>query len=124
MPRRIERVQRKSRLSADEAVAVRHLRKALTREMDAIKARAKQLLAEAQAVKAVCAALRDARRKQGFTLGDLERMTGIDRSALSKLERGERPNITFETLIRYAAALGKQLRIEIEDCGDAAPRTA
>jgi transcriptional regulator with XRE-family HTH domain len=45
----------------------------------------------------------------------VERITGIDRSALSKLERGERPNVTFGTLRRYAAALGKRLRLELED---------
>jgi DNA-binding Xre family transcriptional regulator len=124
MARRIERVMRKSALSADEARTAKHLRESIAGELDSIRSRAKQLLAEARAVKAVCAALRDARREQGFTLGDLERMTGIDRSALSKLERGERPNITFETLVRYAAALGKQLRIDLEDLGSAASRGA
>ena len=34
---------------------------------------------------------------------------------LAKLERGERPNVTFETLGRYAAALGKRLRLQLED---------
>jgi len=33
---------------------------------------------------------------------------------LAKLERGERPNVTFETLGRYAAALGKRLRLQLE----------
>ena len=52
---------------------------------------------------------------RGLTLGDMERLTGIDRSALSKLERCVRPNVTFETLARYAAALGKELVIDLAD---------
>ena len=115
MNRKIVRVQRQTRLSPAEAAAVQDVRNRIADELPAIKARARALLAEARAVGEVCSALREAREAQGFSLGDVERITGIDRSALSKLERGERPNVTFETLGRYAAALGKRLRVELED---------
>ena len=113
--RKIERVIRTQRLTAAEASRLRKLRKQIAGELDDMRARARILLAEARAVRAVCAALKVARQERGLTLGDIERMTGIDRSALSKLERGVRPNVTFETLGRYAAALGKQLVVDLTD---------
>ena len=115
MPRKIVRVQRQTRLSPTEAADINAVRKQIAEELPSLKARARTLLAEARAVGEVCVALRAAREAQGFTLSDVERITGIDRSALSKLERGERPNVTFDTLGRYAAALGKRLRLELED---------
>jgi DNA-binding Xre family transcriptional regulator len=115
MPRQIHRLTRSSRLTPEQAARVAATRAQIADELPSIHARAKILLAEARAVRAVCSALRDARHEQGLTLGDVERLTGIDRSALSKLERGERPNVTFETLGRYAAALGKQLHLNLED---------
>jgi DNA-binding Xre family transcriptional regulator len=115
MPRQIHRITRSARLTSEQAAKVATTRAQIADELPAIRARAKILLAEARALRAVCASLRDTRHEQGFTLGDIERMTGIDRSALSKLERGERPNVTFETLGRYAAALGKHLHLNLED---------
>ena len=113
--RKIEHVTRTKRLDSTEAARVRKLREQIAGELDEMRARARILLAEARAVRAVCSALKVARQERGLTLGDIERMTGIDRSALSKLERGERPNVTFETLGRYAAALGKQLVVNLTD---------
>jgi transcriptional regulator with XRE-family HTH domain len=37
----------------------------------------------------------------------------MDRSALSKLESGERPNPTVETLVRYADAVGMRLEVSL-----------
>ena len=115
MKPKIVRVQRQTRLSPTEATAIKEVLNQIADELPAIKARARALLAEARAVGEVCSELHAAREAQGFTLGDVERITGIDRSALSKLERGERLNGTFETLGRYAAALGKRLRLQLEN---------
>ena len=41
------------------------------------------------------------------SLADLTERTGMDRSALSKLETGQRPNPTIETLARYAVVKGR-----------------
>jgi predicted transcriptional regulator len=113
--RKLQRVRRGSMIDAAEASRLGKLRSAIAGEIDEMRARARILLAEARAVRIVCAALKSAREKQGLSLGDVERLTGIDRSALSKLERGERPNVTFETLGKYAAALGKRLVIDLAD---------
>ena len=50
-----------------------------------------------------------------MSLGDLSEATGMDRSALSKLETGQRPNPTVETLVRYAEAVRKRLVVSLVD---------
>jgi DNA-binding Xre family transcriptional regulator len=115
MARKVVRVQRDARLDEKEVARLQSLRARIAEDLPEIKQRAREMLREMRAVAAVCEALRAARQRQGLTLGDMERLTGIDRSALSKLERGERPNVTFETLARYATALGKRLRLDLED---------
>jgi DNA-binding Xre family transcriptional regulator len=59
-------------------------------------------------------ALKQAREAQGLSLADIRDRTGIERSALSRLEN-ETPNVTIRTLERYAEALGKRVVIEIAD---------
>src|SRR6266851_3309752 len=59
--------------------------------------------------------LKAAREAQGLSLADLTARTGMDRSALSKLETGRRPNPTLETLVRYAEAVGKRLMVSLAD---------
>jgi hypothetical protein len=39
----------------------------------------------------------------------------MDASALSKLESGQRTNPKVETLVRYAAAVGKRLVVSLAD---------
>ena len=52
---------------------------------------------------------------KGLSLADLTELTGMDRSALSKLETGQRTNPTVETLVRYADAVGKRLVVSLAD---------
>jgi transcriptional regulator with XRE-family HTH domain len=59
--------------------------------------------------------LKAAREAKGLSLADLSEITGMDRSALSKLETGQRPNPTVETLVRYAEAVGKRLVVSVAD---------
>jgi transcriptional regulator with XRE-family HTH domain len=56
-----------------------------------------------------------AREAKGLSLSDLTELTGMDRSALSKLETGQRPNPTVEALVRYAEAVGKRLVVSLVD---------
>ncbi len=44
--------------------------------------------------------LKAAREAKSLSLADLTELTGMDRSALSKLETGQRANPTVETLVR------------------------
>ena len=59
--------------------------------------------------------LKAAREAKGLSLADLTELTGMDRSALSKLETGQRANPTVETLVRYAEAVGKRLVVSLTD---------
>ena len=59
--------------------------------------------------------LREAREAMGLSLADVYRQTGIDRSALSKLENVTNENPTIETLLRYAEVVGKRLEIQVID---------
>jgi DNA-binding phage protein len=52
---------------------------------------------------------------RGLSLADVTELTGMDRSALSKLETGQRPNPTIDTLVRYAQAVGKRLAVSLAD---------
>lgn len=59
--------------------------------------------------------LKAAREAKGLSLADVTQLTGMDRSALSKLENGQRSNPTVETLVRYAEAVGKRLVVSLAD---------
>jgi len=58
-----------------------------------------------QILQEVLVGLRKDRLKEGLSLDDVARASGIDKAYLSRLERGKVINPTFETLYRYAAAI-------------------
>jgi DNA-binding phage protein len=55
------------------------------------------------------AALRTERERQGLSLTDVARRSGMDRAAIHKLELGLNKNPTAQTMTRYAQALGKRI---------------
>ena len=59
--------------------------------------------------------LKAARESSGLSLADVAERSGIDKAALSRLENGIHDNPTVETLIRYAAAVGKRLTWALQD---------
>ena len=59
--------------------------------------------------------LKRLRSERGLGLADLAERSGLDRAAISRLESGKNPNPTFETLARYAAALGVRVRVVVEE---------
>jgi transcriptional regulator with XRE-family HTH domain len=65
----------------------------------------------ARAARPLGRTLRDARIKRGLSLRDLERVTGIAVSQLSRMELGTRKNPSFATIARVAAALGVSLDV-------------
>ena len=64
-------------------------------------------------------ALKRARQDRGLSLSEISRRWGIDLASLSRLETGKNPNPTFETLSRYAHALG--LRLELSSMESSVP---
>jgi DNA-binding Xre family transcriptional regulator len=59
--------------------------------------------------------LKELRTTAEVSLTELSSRTGMDKAALSRLENGIADNPTLSTLERYLRALGKRLRIEIDD---------
>ena len=48
-------------------------------------------------------------------MADIQERTGIDRSALCKLENGQRANFTLDTVRKYAQAVGKRVLVTVAD---------
>ena len=67
--------------------------------------------------------LKQEREAAGLSLADVAERTGMDRSAISRLENGHQPNPTIDTLARYAAALGKSIRWAVDDLPGAGTTT-
>jgi transcriptional regulator with XRE-family HTH domain len=65
--------------------------------------------------------LKQERLRAGLSLADVSKRSGIDSAALSRLENGQQPNPTLDTLYRYAAAVGKQI---VWSFRNAQPRSA
>jgi len=59
--------------------------------------------------------LKAERRRRGFSLKELNRLTGIQKSVLSQLENNRQSNPTLKTLMRYAQALGKRVELRLVD---------
>jgi transcriptional regulator with XRE-family HTH domain len=84
-------------------------------ELPELIARHHQRMAALDQLQELLKQLKSAREKKGLSLSDLTELTGMDRSALSKLETGQRANPTIETLVRYAEAVGKRLVVSLTD---------
>lgn len=115
MARKIGETTRTRYLTEEEAAKYRKIRELVAEELPELRIRAKARLRELREARQVFAELRTIREAQGLSLADVQRLTGIDRSALSKLERGERVNFTVDTITRYAAAVGKHVLFELAD---------
>lgn len=124
----IKHVHRKSHRTAKETAKLRTDRERYQRE----KPSPDQLLAEGghrefvplgelMFIHQVMASLKKERERQGLTLVDVSKRSGIDQGALSKLETGGNANPTLETLYRVACALGKVIACVLQDApGDKA----
>ena len=61
-------------------------------------------------------AVRAARKAKGLSQEALADVSGIDRSHMGKIERGER-NVTLMNLLRIAKALGRRASDVLKDAG-------
>jgi DNA-binding Xre family transcriptional regulator len=111
----MKRIIRDRRLSSEEAAKYRTVREQVAEELSELIARHHQRIAGLDELGELLAQLKAAREAKGLSLADLTERTGMDRSALSKLETGERPNPTVQTLVRYAEAVGKRLVVSLAD---------
>lgn len=111
----LRRIIRDRRLTAEEAEKYRKIRQQVAEELPELVARHHERQATGEQLVEVFEQLKRAREDKGLSLADLTHLTGMDRSALSKLETGQRPNPTIETLMCYAAAVGKRLVLSLDD---------
>src|SRR5207248_10357096 len=98
-----------------EAAKYREVREQIEAELPALIERHQERASALDALAELFRQLKTAREERGLSLADLTNLTGMDRSALSKLETGQRPNPTIETLVRYAEAVGKRLVVSLAD---------
>src|SRR5262245_36671120 len=111
----MRRINRGRRLTPEEAAEYKTVRKQVAEELPDLIARHRERTAALDPLRGLLDQLKAAREEKGLSLADLTERTGMDRSALSKLETGQRPNPTIETLVRYAEAVGKRVVVTLKD---------
>jgi DNA-binding phage protein len=111
----MKRVQRTSKVSPDDAAKYQAIRRQIADELPELIARHQHRSTSLDELDRLFSALKAAREAQGLSLADITDRTGMDRSALSKLETGQRANPTVDTLVRYAEAVGKRLVVSLAE---------
>ena len=111
----MKRIIRDRRLTAEEVAKYNSVREQVAEELPELIARHHERMATLGQLQELLLQLKAAREAKGLSLADLTDLTGMDRSALSKLETGQRANPTVETLVRYAEAVGKRLVVSLTD---------
>ena len=111
----MKRITRNRRLTPEEAAKYKAIRDQVDQELPDLIARHHERMATLDQFGELLIQLKKAREAKGLSLADLTELTGMDRSALSKLETGRRANPTVETLVRYAEAVGKRLVVLLAD---------
>ena len=111
----MKRITRQRRLTVEEAAKLKAIREQVAGELPELILRHHERMADADQLGGVLTQLKAAREAKGLSLADLTELTGMDRSALSKLESGQRSNPTVSTLVRYAEAVGKRLVVSLAD---------
>jgi DNA-binding XRE family transcriptional regulator len=111
----MRRITRDRRLTPKDAAKYDKLRARVAAELPELIARHHDRVSALDQFSELLKQLKTAREASGLSLAKLTEMTGMDRSALSKLESGQRPNPTLETLVRYAEAVGKRLVVTLAD---------
>jgi DNA-binding XRE family transcriptional regulator len=111
----MKRITRQRRPTPEEAAKYHKIREQVAEELPDLIERHHERIAALDQVDELLKQLKAAREEKGLSLSDLTEITGMDRSALSKLETGQRPNPTVETLVRYAEAVGKRLVVSLAD---------
>jgi len=103
------------RLTAKEAARHRRIVAESHRDKASIVQRGRAVLAAHDHLQHARQALKAKRQERGVSLAELQRLSGIDRARLSRLESDPTANPTIETLDRIAHALGVELRISVID---------
>src|SRR5205807_4854314 len=90
----MKRITRDRRLTPKEAAKYKAIREQVAEELPDLIARHHERMATLDQLHELLMQLKAAREAKGLSLADLTELTGMDRSALSKLETGQRANPT------------------------------
>jgi DNA-binding XRE family transcriptional regulator len=112
MAKKFTRIQRDRLLTAEEAARDEDVRRKVREEFPPKKRSALQQPVD---ISAIMRALKEARTSQGMTLAEAAERAKIEPPNLSALENSPDANPTLNTLVRYADALGKTIRVVLED---------
>lgn len=100
----VRRMKREaSRIDHEEAEEMQHLGRT-------VKARHDRL-------RDIVAVLKSERERRCLTLAQIEERSGIAKANLSRLENDPNANPTMSTLLRYADAVGCDIRVTVGDTG-------
>lgn len=112
-----KQLRRDRKLTQEEAARYQTIREEVESEKPEIFAKAQHARRDARRrqLSSIMQSLKEAREAKGLSLADIYKQTGIDRSALSKLENVTNENPTIDTLLRYAEVVGKRLSIQVVD---------
>ena len=115
-----KRTHRKTERTPDQQRQLAEIRERFQRErpgLDDLLAAgdAKEVVSQGEylELRAMLAALKKHRERQGLSLTDVADRSGMDRSAVSRLENGVYLNPTVDTLYRYAQAVGADIGFSI-----------
>jgi len=111
----MKRIERNRRLTPEEAAKFKAIREQTDKELPELIERHHERMSSLDQLQALLKQLKAIREAKGLSLSDLTELTGMDRSAISKLETGQRANPTVETLVRYAEAVGKRVVVSLID---------
>lgn len=111
----MKRIIRDHPLTPEEAARYQKVREQVDEELPELVARHETRMASLDKLDELLRHLKTERESQGLSLADISQRTGMDRSAISKLEMGRRANPTVETLMRYAEAIGKRMVVSVTD---------
>ncbi len=84
-------------------------------EADAIRSKGRAVKYRHDRLREAVQVLRAERERLGLSLAEVGERSGIGKANLSRLENDPDPNPTMDTLLRYAEALGRDIRIMLTD---------
>ena len=90
----MKRITRSRRLTREEAAKYKDIRRKINKELPDLINRHHERMAALDQLRNLLLQLKAAREAKGLSLADVTELTGMDRSALSKLETGQRANPT------------------------------
>jgi DNA-binding Xre family transcriptional regulator len=124
MPQKHRNVTRKRSLTNEERAKYAKIRGQVKEDVPELRAEGRAILARNAKAKssdqlahlpAIFQLLRLAREEKGLSLADVRELSGMERSAINRLENEGSPNATIGTLERLAEALNKRIVVSLED---------